>query len=739
MTPRARLAPPFFSLVLALAGCTVPASPSDATGSVDGAAHCGPAVDPDGDTILSSDELVVDVDGDGTPDLDVDRDGTPNATDTDSDADGVADAAEAGDADCTTPPVDSDGDGVPDFADVDGNGDGVPDVGQTGDLDGDGTRDGLDLDVDGDGIQNATECGRTPGCVDTDDDGEVDARDLDSDGDTIRDAQEGTLDADHDDLGNFQDLDSDGDLVPDADEAGDALLDTPPVQCANEIDPTAIQDPSPRVAPDGAVDYLDPDSDNDGLGDGDERRVGTDPCDVDTDDDGLPDLAEGAYVLTPGVCPDGATGEHCDCARNASCRIPAEDFYVILPYQAAPVTRDLDFGTTIRVADVFFLSDTTGSMGGTLNNVRATVTQPGTGILDRIVMSIPDVWVGAGGHQDMPFGRYGGSADEPFRLSIRMTPPDHVADLRAALDAAFCPTCADGGGDGPESGTVALYEIMQGTGGRWTSGSASYTMPRYADQCLGTGWGAPCFREGAMPIIVHFSDICQHNGPADDCDDYVGFSPDAPTWNDAVDEMVTRGARYVGVNAAMRRCATVTAPAGCTGNCSGSPCWFMRQTAHRTGSIDLGGNDLVYDLPNDADHATFSDTIVGAIDTIARRVPLDISTRVRGDSTDPEQIDERRFVFDRTPACNEGVEPCWTEPSGTTHEEAVLRYDASAFFGVVPGTRVLFRITFRNDFFEGETHTTLFHARIDVTSGSSTVLDTREVYIVVPAIPGSLG
>jgi hypothetical protein len=130
---------------------------------------------------------------------------------------------------------------------------------------------------------------------------------------------------------------------------------------------------------------------------------------------------------------------------------------------------------------------------------------------------------------------------------------------------------------------------------------------------------------------------------------------------------------------------------------------------------------------------------VSAINTIATRVPLDISTRVRGDSTDPERIDERRFITSRSPACNEHVEPCWTEPTGVTHAGAVLRIDLSGFFGVVPGTRVLFRITFRNDFFMGESHATLFRAHIDVTAGSSAVLDTRDVYIVVPAIPGTFG
>ena len=722
--------------VLVGSGCGEPPVALPDAARLDAAAGCQ---DPDHDTISSADERSYDVDGDGRPDLDVDGDRVTNDLDDDSDGDGTSDAMEAGDTDCSSRPRDLDLDGVPDFLDLDANGDGVPDAMEMGDTDHDGTPDSLDLDVDGDGIANRLECGTGARCADTDGDGTPDVLDLDSDADTISDRDEGAGDPDLDMIPSFRDTDSDGDTVLDASEAGDTDLATPAVECPNEIDPTMVALPSPAIALDGLPDYVDADSDNDGLGDGDERRVGTDPCAIDTDHDGTGDLAEGAYVSTPGVCPDGMTGNHCACAHDASCGIPPEDFYVILPYHGGPVVRDLDFGTTIRVADVFFISDTTGSMGPTIDNVKATVTAPVTGILDRVVASIPDVWVGGGGHRDVPFASYSSVPDEPFYLSIRMTPPDHAADVRTAFETLR----AAGGGDSPEAGTFALYEIMTGAGGTWSAAGQTYTMRHYVGDCLDTGWGAPCFRDGALPIVIHFSDICQHNGPADDCDDYVGIHPATPSWTDAMTEMSGHGARYVGINASSgSSCATVHEPAHCAtmSRCNATPCWFMRQAARQTGSVDLDGNELVYDLPNlGTDRATFSDTIVGAVSTIATRVPLDIATRVRGDSTDPERIDERSFIASRSPACNEHIEPCWTEPAGTSHAAAVLTYDMSTFFAVVPGTRVLFRITFRNDIFPGESHATLFRAHIDVTAGSSAVLDTRDVYIVVPALPGTFG
>jgi hypothetical protein len=312
-----------------------------------------------------------------------------------------------------------------------------------------------------------------------------------------------------------------------------------------------------------------------------------------------------------------------------------------------------------------------------------------------------------------------------------MTPPERAADVQTAFNAISLHF----GNDGPESQTEGLYQIVTGEGGTWMySSGGTYTMPRYVGDCLDGGWGAPCFRDSALPIVVLFTDICSHNGPPDEdhgsCDDYVGITPAPSTWVDMIAAMNRRGAKFVGVNASGfgPRCDTVTAPGG------SSPCWFLKRTAEETGSIDLDGNPLVYDLPNSADVATFTDTVVRAIETVATRVPLDVDTSLRDDPSDAEMVDARRFIKRRQPACNlPGVETCWVPPTGVTHDEAVAAYDTSTFFGVVPGTRVTFRITFQNDFQPGGRTAQLFVAFIDVRGGGGSVLDTRQVFVVVPA------
>ncbi|MEM9067311.1 MAG: hypothetical protein AAGE52_02355 [Myxococcota bacterium] len=705
--------------LIVLLGCGDDADPGerDASTTLDSSVvRCGAADDPDGDFISSMDE------GEG----DIDGDGRPNSNDDDSDGDGLSDAVEAGDENCASPPVDTDGDGTPDYLDLDSNGDGVLDGDQRDDdLDGDGIIDALDDDVDGDGIPNVDETmGGVP--VDTDEDGTPDVFDTDSDGDSILDIHEGRRDPDEDGIPAFRDLDSDDDGIDDALEAGDGDPNTIPTTCAVEVNPI-----SGELGSDGLPDFLDSDQDNDGASDADEIRFGTDLCGLDTDGDGFSDLVEIAREQIN--CPDGTTGDSCGCATNPSCGVPPEDFIVVLPFNGMPEQRDLDFSTDIRVADVFFLTDTTGSMGTELGLVQSTVTTPGTGMIDRIGETIADAWFGGGQHDDYPFGRYGGGADEPLIVAIGMTPPERSVDVQTAFNGM----ARHGGGDGPESSTEALFQLMTGEGGTWMSSGSTYMMRRWVGDCLDTGWGAACFREGALPIVVHFTDFCSHNGPPGEsmsCSPYADIAPAPAVWEDAIREMNRRGAKYIGINTDNTNCSTMPgggAPDGRT------PCFFMRRTAEETGSIDLDGNALVYDLPDGGGgEAAFIEQVVTAVETVATRVPLDVDTALRDDTAD--EVDATNFIKRRQPACRATppTDPCWLPPVGVLPDQAVAAIDESTFFGAVPGTEVKFRITFRNDFFEGDVVSRVFIAFIQVRGSGAAVLDERQVFIVVPARPG---
>ena len=287
--------------------------------------------DTDGDTIPDQDDP--DDDNDGIPDtvdgvdVDTDGDGIDNPLDTDSDNDGISDAEEAGPAPET--PVDTDSDGTPDFIDTDSNNDGTPDSGP-GDVSGPGDDSGADADSDG--LADSVE-----GAGDADGDGILNILDIDSDNDTILDAieagdTESPIDTDADGIPDFLDLDSDNDGIPDLYEAsageidtasldadGDGRVDSGLVFGANGlVDSVETSADSGTLIfqlvdtdGDGSPDYIDTDSDNDGLSDtiesGGQDADGNGVVDalVDSDSDGIDDNVDASITGGADTDSDG--------------------------------------------------------------------------------------------------------------------------------------------------------------------------------------------------------------------------------------------------------------------------------------------------------------------------------------------------------------------------------------------------------------------------------------------------
>ncbi|MEP6582866.1 MAG: hypothetical protein ABJA90_01315 [Ginsengibacter sp.] len=264
----------------------------------------------------------VDTNGDGVDDrFDADKDGKVNMLDLDSDNDGIPDVVEAGG-------VDTDGDGkIDNYSDTDGDGlSQNVDTNNTGvynsgvglgssDLDGDGVPNFIDLDSDNDGIPDVREVGGT----DANNDGKIDGF-VDANSDGISDNillvnallktgadinNDGKADSypnknmDKDSKANPYDVDSDGDGIVDVIEAGlpDANLDgfVDGVIGTNGWSATisAMGTLTLRnTDADPNLDYLDIDSDNDGITDNIEGPSTLGyflPAGVDTDKDGLDD------------------------------------------------------------------------------------------------------------------------------------------------------------------------------------------------------------------------------------------------------------------------------------------------------------------------------------------------------------------------------------------------------------------------------------------------------------------
>ncbi|WP_165929477.1 T9SS type A sorting domain-containing protein [Pseudocnuella soli] len=260
--------------------------------------------------------------------VNTDGDPLPDGTDTDDDNDGIPDLMESGGID---PLGDADNDGIPNYTDrlpggslptfVDANNDGISDV---FDFDRDGIINSLDLDSDNDGIPDIIEAGG----VDADFNGRVDGVFADTDGDGLANAYDpnnggtalGTANADGDTQPNFLDLDSDNDGIPDLIEQGgvdangdgriDGATDANKNGWTDAYDPTVAGGINLRTLDvngatagglvfdfdgDGIANYLDIDSDNDGIfdiieqGGTDSNNDGKVDATTDVDKDGFVD------------------------------------------------------------------------------------------------------------------------------------------------------------------------------------------------------------------------------------------------------------------------------------------------------------------------------------------------------------------------------------------------------------------------------------------------------------------
>ncbi|MDI9882623.1 hypothetical protein [Flectobacillus longus] len=216
--------------------------------------------------------------------------------------------------------LDTDGDTIADTIDLDDDNDGILDVFEdaqfSADLDGDGVPNSLDLDSDNDGINDVIEAGG----VDADNDGIADGTVGLTGIPTSANQITGTVppDSDLDTRTNPYDLDSDNDGINDIIESGNpALIDANGDGIVDGTDPDGdgivgaadgsssrgdSSDPTPiNTDGTGLPDYLDTDSDEDGLSDLLESGIAS-AATLDLNRDGRVDLItdlDGDGIVTP--------------------------------------------------------------------------------------------------------------------------------------------------------------------------------------------------------------------------------------------------------------------------------------------------------------------------------------------------------------------------------------------------------------------------------------------------------
>lgn len=527
----------------------------------------------------------------------------------------------------------------------------------------------------------------------------------DSDGDGIADAREGTGDTDGDGTPNHLDDDSDGDGITDAVESGGGGACTP-------VDADG----------DGRYDAIDLDSDNDGLTDREEAGLGTDPRQADSDGDGIDDLTERAAGSSP---------------MDETSRPEEGTLYVVLPYMET-AERDFDFSTRIRAVDILFMTDTTGSMSGTITQVQTTLEST---IVPGVVAALgvdADARYAMAAHGDFQEGGWNYSGNMAMIQPLTFD----VAAVRRATSALR----ASSGGDGPESMVPAMHAALTGvgfptyldsTGGgcdasllsavssAWpaASGGAACGPIRDMDPVTDCGqgpddpaaYGWACFQEGRVPIVVLFSDAQWHNGVdggdgvAPGGNFYMRSTPGAPTWNDLVSAFTTRGAYFVGIDVGF-----------------GGTEMNSTQLATLTGTVDGDGNPITFRGTPSA----IATNVIDAIQRIAGTTRQNITTRV-----DPDTTETRIAPPNTTASFIDAVVPTRGIPM---MPEGFDSMDATTFYNVAPSTRVYFRVDFNNDFQMGTDTAQVFRAEIVVLGRAGSEVDSRDVFVVVPAFGGEV-
>jgi hypothetical protein len=296
--------------------------------------------------------------------------------------------------------------------------------------------------------------------------------------------------------------------------------------------------------------------------------------------------------------------------------------------------------------------------------------------------AIADAVMGVGNFRDYDDGAddgmYGGPTDYTYRNNQSMTAT--IGDVQTALNGLMI----GDGDDGPESSTEGLYQAVAGT---------------CAD---GSGFGAACFRSMSHPIVVHVTDAPFHNGPGGS-NPYPG-SFGLHTFDQMIAALNAQNVKVVG--AAIGTFGIFSSQAD------------LNSLAMATSSRAADGSTTVYRAMGGNVSASVVDGIVDLVGAATQ----DVSAHSIDDTADT--VDATQFITAITP---------------DHASRAISSMDATTFYGVPGGATVTFDVTFVNDTMPSTSRVQIYKAYIEVFDlGSGTPLDRRNVYIVIPAMGGSI-
>src|SRR5262249_38299199 len=141
------------------------------------------------------------------------------------------------------------------------------------------------------------------------------------------------------------------------------------------------------------------------------------------------------------------------------------DFFFVVPYGGDPTPKSdiLTFSTNIKQADVAFVMDTTGSMSGSINNLKTALSGS---LLAQLQAAIPNVGLAVVDHKDFGDGDpWGVKVWQPITTSL------------TAAQSAVGMLSASGGGDEPEAQVGAMLYALNGAANNGSPAIGAHTSP----------------------------------------------------------------------------------------------------------------------------------------------------------------------------------------------------------------------------------------------------------------------
>jgi hypothetical protein len=340
-----------------------------------------------------------------------------------------------------------------------------------------------------------------------------------------------------------------------------------------------------------------------------------------------------------------------------------------------------------------------------------------------------------------------------------------------AIQTAIGALAVGGGGDGPESAFDALYSAASGMASLNCNGNGSTLVPKFdpttapgsvTGEMTGTGGGMG-FRTGSLPVFVMATDAEMHDSgdPADTA--YNAFKMYTKGHADALSAITALGGRFVGI-------ASTEGGAGFSPNFAGTSVsgmwephaqmvWLAQQTNSTVPPAAFGGTcgagqcctglngaaeapimgvcPMVYRV--DSNGSGLGTSVGDAISKLVSFGGFDDGTSVVGKMTDesmpgvPLPGTHTTADFLAPVGANRGITPLDSMPAvGAMGGPASIDMTHNTFVDVQPGTQLRFTVRAYNDFVPATPEPQFYKATIQVVGDGTALLDSRDVYILVP-------